>query len=126
MTTAETILSEVCNRYGVQFRTVSDACGSYLHARLESGQWLCAYDAEDYAVTLSDRLQIELERARVGEIHSGLGWALVVFDNCTACGDDHPASCSEDDIVSRSDSDLWAEELPEIVGEILATMVGAR
>jgi hypothetical protein len=128
-TSATDILSVVKDKFGISMFTSTDSCGSYLHARLDGGAWLVATDACDYNMTLDARIDDERERREywhdIAESPEsctlGLGWSVGIYRNCTACGDDHPATHDDDgELASVVYHDKTADYLPNAIRGALA------
>ena len=117
MTTTQSVLTAVADRFGIALREVATGGGAVaLHARLESGQWLVASD--ECLMTLASRIALETVTDADGETRPA-GWSVGIYPH----NPETELWFGADSVVDVSDYDAYAADLPDMVGRALSALV---
>lgn len=110
------VLSAVQDRYGIQLTETMTGGGCMaLHARIESGHWLVAVDEGlcEFAYRIWSENDYDDHDDRRPH-----GWSLGIYPDA---GEDQ--WFGQESICDVVDYDRYAEDLPDMVGRVLAELV---
>ena len=109
------ILDECRRQFGISFSETHTGGGCCaLEARLESGHWIVATD--EGLCGFRERQQFEADPD-----HLPMGWSIGIYEDQ---GGDEGWFGADDSIVDVVDLDARAENLPHMVAQALALLVG--
>lgn len=123
MISAEGVLSDALQRYGMRFTEIGTGGGCMaLQTRLESGHWLVATD--EGLMSLADRISHEGDLDADDESRP-CGWSIGIYADGGIDSDGYPLEWSgQESISDLSDWDAYAADLADVIGKALKNFFG--